>query len=101
MVRKPLRDSWDVARPMREVLARCEVHDHRMIRRPSLGSKDPAQRARVGCIGAQPVDGLGRKGHQPACAQDRGRMGDFGIGDEAHLPRNPRGATASLGPQVG
>ena len=60
-----------VARPLRRRRAHVgHVHDHRMIGRPSLRRRRCARTAsRIAGVGAQPVDGLGRKRDQLALAQ--------------------------------
>ena len=49
---------------------------------PLLGGIDTGNRIGIGGIGTQPIDRLGRKGHQFARAQFRGSLakGTFGIG---------------------
>ena len=57
----------------RRVEAR-DMGDQRVERRPALGGVEPRHRRRIGGIGAEPVDGFGRKCDQAAVAQAaRGR----------------------------
>jgi hypothetical protein len=51
-MRKLLRDTRDAVRPTGEVFSCLEVHDYRMVRRPSLCGKHATQRDCVGCIGS-------------------------------------------------
>jgi len=42
--------------------------------RPALGLEDGRDRAWVGGVGGEAVDGLGRQNDEPAAAQDLGRL---------------------------
>ena len=53
-----------------------QVDDQRVERRPRLRLEDARDRARVEGVGAEPVDGLGGEGHEPAPLQHRGRIGE-------------------------
>ena len=63
-----------------------DMRDQRIEGRPALGLIEPRHRLAVAGIGAEPVDGLGRKRHQPARAQalrgglDGGAVGAAGSG---------------------
>ena len=57
--------------------------DQRVEARPALGLEDARDRARVGGVGAQAVDRLGRKRHELAAPQRLGRGGD-GLGRWLH-----------------
>jgi hypothetical protein len=63
-----------------------DVHDHRMILRPSLDREDAPHRTDVGGVGAEPVDRFGRErdesplAQQCGCARDRRGIG----GDDRH-----------------
>lgn len=52
------------------------MDNQRVEMRASLGGKDPGQGLAVGGVAAQPVDRLGRKGDQPAGADQRSGLGD-------------------------
>ncbi len=57
------------------------MDDQRVEARPALGGEDRGHRPVVGGIAAQPIDGLGGEGDQPAGAQQLGARGDvFGSG---------------------
>ena len=57
--------------------ASAQVDDQRMIGRAALGREDPrARRPRFAGVGAEPVDGLGRKRDELALAQAASRVGD-------------------------
>jgi hypothetical protein len=45
---------------------------------PALDGEDPPDRGGVRGVSAEPVDGLGGKGHQPAPAEDGDGGGDVG-----------------------
>ena len=81
------------------------MDDQRVEARPSLGREDRGDGALVGRVGAEPIDGLGRKGDErPVAQQPRGardRRADAGtilavIG--ATLARGPVGATPAWKP---
>ena len=55
-----------------------EVDDQRMRARPALHGEDLRRRLVARRIGAEPVDGLGRKRDEPAGAQHVGGRGDVG-----------------------
>ena len=58
----------------------ADMGDQRIERRPALGLVEPRNRRRIGGIGAEAVDGLGRERDQPAFAQ----------GNAPPRPRRPR-----------
>ena len=53
-----------------------EMGDQGVEARALLGGIDPGDRFRIGRIGAQPVDRLGRERHKTAAPQDGGRPGN-------------------------
>ena len=57
---------------------RGDMGDERIEARPALGGIDPRDRRRRGGVGAEPIDGLGRKGDEPALAQSFGGALDRG-----------------------
>ena len=59
---------------------RGDMGDQRIEARPALGGIDPRDRGRRGGVGAEPIDGLGRKGDEPALAQNFGGALDRGAG---------------------
>ena len=59
-----------------QVSSAREVHDERVERRAGLHLEDAGHRPRVEGVGAEAVDGLGGEGHEPAPAQDDGRLRD-------------------------
>ena len=52
------------------------MHDQRVEARPLFGGKHLGDGARVERIGAEPVDGLGGKGHDIAAGKRLGRSPD-------------------------
>jgi len=52
------------------------MHDQRVEGGPALRGENVGDRAFVGCIRTEPVDGLGREGDEPASAQQSGSLGD-------------------------
>ena len=52
------------------------MHDQRVETRSALRSEDLGDGAFVGRIAAEPVDGLGREGNEPAGCQQPGGAGD-------------------------
>ncbi len=63
-------------RPLRELRCVVQVNDDGMIGGSPLRGEDLAHRVRASGVGAEPVDGLGRKRDQLARAQARGRPRD-------------------------
>ena len=63
--REPLGGSVEAREP-RAALGVGDVGDQRIERRPALGVVEARDRRAVGGVGAQPVDGLGRKGDEAA-----------------------------------
>ncbi len=55
-----------------------DVADQRVEARPILGGEDRGDRTLVGRIGAEAIDGLGRKRDQPAGGDHPRRLGDAG-----------------------
>ena len=55
-----------------------DMGDERVETRAAFGAINARHGAGVGCVGAKPVNGLGRKSHQPARAQDFRRRADPG-----------------------
>ncbi len=53
-----------------------DMDDQRVEAWPALSREDLGDGAFVGRIAAEPVDGLGREGDEPAGAQQRGGAGD-------------------------
>ena len=53
-----------------------DMDDQRVEAWPALGRENLGDGALVGRIAAEPIDGLGRKGDEPAGAQQRGGAGD-------------------------
>ncbi len=53
------------------------MHDQRVEARPALGGENRGDGRLARRVAAQPVDGLGGKGDEPACAQKRGATGDL------------------------
>ena len=49
----------------------ADMGDQRIEGRPALGLVEPRDRRRIGGVGAEPVDGLGRERDQPALGQAR------------------------------
>jgi hypothetical protein len=68
-------DAGNVPRPAVEIAVSRQMDDQRVIGRPPLGRKDPGDGGRVGGVGAEAIDRLGRKGDQfAALRHDRGRF---------------------------
>ncbi|ABA51112.1 hypothetical protein BURPS1710b_1002 [Burkholderia pseudomallei 1710b] len=65
--------------PITGIAARREMDDHRMVRRPPFRRVDARDGGRVLRVGAEPVDGLGRKRDELARIEPRGRVLD-GLG---------------------
>ena len=63
-----------------------QMHDHRVIGRPPLDLEYLANGGRIGGIRAEPVNGLGRKHHQIACAQRFDGFLDFSLCSSYHSP---------------
>ena len=62
-------------------LAAGHMRDQRIERRPPLGGIEPRHRLAIAGVGAEPVDGLGRKRDQPAALQAaRGRRNRVAVG---------------------
>jgi len=61
------------------IFERGHMDDQRVEARPALGGEDLGDRLIAGCVGAQAIDGLGRKGDEPARDQGFGSLGD-GLG---------------------
>ena len=59
------------------------MRDQRVEARPPLGGVDPGDRARVGRVGAEAVDRLGREGDEAAVAQQARRLGDIRLAASA------------------
>ena len=55
---------------------RGDMDDQRVEARPALSRENLGDGALVGRIAAEPIDGLGREGDEPAGAQQRGGAGD-------------------------
>ena len=70
------RESRNVSRHCLELRGRCEMHDHRIGRGPSLRLEDARCRRRVQRMRAEAVHGLRRKCHQPTANENRGCVGD-------------------------
>src|SRR5579864_4295434 len=60
---------WNLAHPAMQVTRAVEVDDHRMVGRTLLELEDPAHGGRILRVGAESVDGLGRKSHELTVAQ--------------------------------
>jgi len=69
----------NVARPAVQAAVAGQVYDQGVIGRPTLGGEDPADGRRVRGVGADAVDGLGRKGDQFAGLQQRDGAIDDGL----------------------
>ena len=54
----------EIARPVQYLPGRGQVDDQRMVRRTPLRGEDPGNRCGIRGVGAEAVDGLGRKGDQ-------------------------------------
>jgi len=65
----------DVARPLRQVFGRRQMHDEGMIAGPSLGSEDAPYRRGIARVGGKAIDRLGRQPHQFAGAKPCCRLG--------------------------
>ena len=69
----------------------ADMGDQRIERRPALGLIEPRNRARVGGIGAEAIDGLGRERDQPAFGQNTrsrrhgGLTGGQNLGFQANI----------------
>ncbi len=65
-----------------------DVDDQRIEPRPALGGEDGGDRGRVGRVGGEAIDGLGRQRDDPARLQHRHGAGDAGrVGrDDRHRP---------------
>src|SRR6185503_11237653 len=71
------RGLGNFARPRERALSVRKVHDHRMLHRAALHRVEKRDCGRIGCVGAQAVDGFGGKCDQTAGAQDLRRAPDF------------------------
>jgi len=69
----------DVGRPVVELSGRADVDDHRVLAGAALDRVEPRERAGVVGVGAQPVHGLGREGHQASAPERLGGAGDVGV----------------------
>ena len=56
------------------------MQDQRVEARPPLGGEDRGDGPLVGCVGAEPIDRLGRKGDELSRAQQPGGALDRGCG---------------------
>ncbi len=63
-------------RPFRKLGCVVQVDDDGMVGGTPFRREDPAHRVRATRVGAEPVDGLGGKRDQLACAQSLGRASD-------------------------
>jgi hypothetical protein len=64
-----VRNIWNIARELVELLWARDVHDHRMRHGTPFDDIQTSQRARVRSVGAEPVHRFGRERDQPAGAQ--------------------------------
>jgi len=71
-----VRDLRHIAPEVVELRGARDVHDDGMIRGPTLDREEPTQRLRVGRVGTESVDGLGRERHEPTGPQHLGRVQD-------------------------
>ncbi len=63
----------------------ADMGDQRIEGRPALGLVEPGDRRRVGGIGAEAIDGLGRERDQPALGQAARRRGHGGLAGGQNL----------------
>ena len=78
------RNRRHVRYPAMQVARIVQVHDHRMIGRTALDLEDLAHGGGIGGIGAESIDGLGRKHHQVARAQRFDGFFDFCLCSSYH-----------------
>ena len=76
---EPAGGDGDARRPVVELSGRADVDDHRVLSGPTLDRVQPRERAGVVGVGAQPVHGLGREGHQASAPERLGGAGDVGV----------------------
>ena len=98
--RELLGDGGQIGNPAMQIARIVQMHDHRVVRGPSLRLEDLAYRGWIGGIGAEAVNRLGWKCHQISAAQGLYGLFDFSLSSSYHrlmIIKTGSGANADSG----